>query len=299
MVVPNFLLIGAGKAGTTALYEYLRQHPQVYMSPTKEPNFFAFMGEEIDFQGPGEQEMINCTSVTNFEIYYALFKQVSNQKAIGEASHWYLYSPKAAARIKYYLPNVKLIAILRDPVQRAYSDFLHFVRDSREPYTDFVQAIQEEEIRIEKNWGFGHYIRRGLYYQQVKRYFDRFDQSQIKIYLNEDLKANSLGLMNEIFQFLGIDDTFVPDTSYQPNVSGIPKNKALHTLFRKSNPIRTLIEPIAPASLRKLAINLKGKNLVQPPLSPEIRQQLIQEIYREDILKLQDLVQRDLSKWLE
>ena len=298
MVKPNFILIGAGKAGTTAIYEYLRQHPQVYMSPVKEPNYFAFMGEKVAFKGPGEDRMINASSITDAKTYYHLFDQVINELAIGEASQWYLYSDKAAARIKNALPEAKLIAILRDPVKRAYSDYLHFVRDEREPIDDFVSAIKAEQSRIDSHWGFGHYVRRGLYYEQVKRYFDRFERQQIKIHLNEDLKADSLGLMQTIFEFLGIDDTFVPDTSFRPNVSGIPKNKLLHRFLGKSNPIRMLIEPLAPDSLRKAMITFKGKNLSQPPLTDEVRQQLI-PLFREDVLRLQNLIQRDLSSWLK
>ncbi|MEO1349020.1 MAG: sulfotransferase domain-containing protein [Cyanobacteria bacterium J06635_15] len=296
--MPNFLLIGAGKAGTTAIYEYLRQHPQVYMSPVKEPNFFAFMDERVNFKGPGEREMINRTSVTQPEHYRALFDGVKHESAVGEASQWYLYSDRAAERIKHYLPDIKMIAILRDPVKRAYSDFLHFVRDDREPIKDFMQAIQAEDQRIEAHWGFGHYIRRGLYHAQIKRYLDRFERHQIQIYLNEDLKQDATGLIQNIFNFLNIDETFQPDTSYRPNVSGIPQNKLLHRFLGKSNPIRTLIEPYAPAGLRKAMINLKGSNLAQPPLSPEVRQQLI-PIFREDILNLQDLIDRDLSGWLQ
>lgn len=298
MTMPNFLLIGAGKAGTTAIYEYLRQHPQVYMSPVKEPNYFAFMDAPVNFKGPGEDAMINRTSITDMESYRALFRGVQNEAAIGEASQWYLYSEQAAGRIQHYLPDVKMIAILRDPIKRAYSDFLHFVRDDREPIKDFGQALQAEEHRIQNHWGFGHYVRRGLYYGQVKRYLDRFDRSQLQIYLNEDLKADATGLMHNIFRFLNIEASFRPDTSYRPNVSGIPQNKLLHRFLGKSNPVRTLIEPYAPASLRKAMITLKGRNLSQPPLSPETRQQLI-PIFRDDILKLQDLIDRDLSAWLQ
>jgi len=297
MILPNFLLIGAGKAGTTAVFEYLRQHPQVYMSPVKEPNFFSFMGEQVAFSGPGEDQAINSQSVTSWENYIQLFEHVSSETAIGEASHWYLYSHRAASRIKAHLPDIKMLAILRDPVKRAYSDYLHFVREGREPCSDFLQAIQQEESRIEKNWGFGHYVRRGLYYEQVKRYVDQFGAHQLQIYLNEDLKKDASALMRDIFRFLEIDDTFVPDTSFRTNVSGIPKNKFMHSFLSKSNPIRRFIEPIAPLGLRKIAIQLKGRNMSQPPLPAEVRQTLL-PYFREDILKLQDLIDRDLSKWL-
>jgi len=298
MAQPNFMLIGAGKAGTTAIYEYLRQHPQVYMSPVKEPNFFAFKGEKLTFRGPGEDRMINATSITDPTQYQALFDGVSGEKAIGEASQWYLYSEKAAVRIKEAFPTIKLLAILRDPVKRAYSDYLHFVRDDREPIDSFIAAIAQEQTRIDAHWGFGHYIRRGLYYEQVKRYFSLFDRQQIRLYLNEDLKTAPSGLMKDIFKFLEIDETFSPDTSFRPNVSGVPKNKLLHRFLGKSNPIRMLLEPYAPDRLRKAMITFKGNNLSQPPLPDEIRQELI-PMFREDILKLQDLLQRDLTAWLQ
>jgi hypothetical protein len=295
--LPNFLLIGAGKAGTTAVFEYIRQHPQVYMSPVKEPNFFAFMGEKVNFSGPGEDKAINAQSVTDWTSYVRLFDKVTSESAIGEASHWYLYSPYAAQRIKTYLPNINMIAVLRDPVKRAYSDYLHFVREGREPYSNFLEAIQQEDYRIKNNWGFGHYVNRGLYYEQVKRYFDIFERGQLQIYLNKDLKDDAPKMMRSIFNFLEIDDSYTPDTSFRPNVSGVPKNKALHLFLSKSNPIRKIIEPVAPVALRKMAINLKGGNIEQSPLPDEVRQILIPR-FREDILKLQDLIQRDLSDWL-
>src|SRR5918998_2242905 len=128
MTMPNFLLIGAMKAGTTAFYQLLDKHPQVYMSPNKEPNFFAFEGEKLDFRAPSDIEGLNRHAVTEIEEYQALFDGVSGEKAIGEASHWYMYKPEASGRIKHHLPEAKLIAVLRDPAERAYSEFLHFVR---------------------------------------------------------------------------------------------------------------------------------------------------------------------------
>lgn len=299
MTMPNFLIIGAAKAGTTALYRYLKEHPQVYMSPKKEPQFFALEGEKTDFRGPGDGT--KYTYITEFEAYCALFKNVSNEFAIGEASPWYLYEPKAPERIQHYIPNAKLIAILRDPVERAYSNFLNSVREDLEPITDFTQAMQAESERICNNWSpRWYYKQRGFYYAQLKRYFDRFDRNQIKVYLYEDLQSNSIGLMQDMFRFLGVDDTFVPDTFQKHNVSGIPRNKALHKFLKPSNPIGSILRPLLPSKLRQgLKNSLINFNLrKKPQLSSEVRRQFIEE-YREDILKLQDLIQRDLSSWLE
>lgn len=298
MAMPNFLVIGAMKAGTTALYTYLEQHPQVYMSPVKEPNFFAFEGERMGFLAPQDQEGINRTSVTDIEAYQALFKGVTNENAIGEVSHWYLYSPKAPRRIRHHIPRAKLIAVLRDPVERAYSQFLHFVRDGQEPLTDFARVLQEEETRIRNNWAFGRYASRGFYHAQLKRYFDTFDRSQIKVYLYEDLSADPAGVLRDIFRFLDVDEAFVPEMSVRPNVSGVPKSRALHALLTRPQRIKAALRPHLPAGMLRFASDLRDRNLAKPQVAPEVRRQMI-EMYREDIMKLQDLIDRDLSKWLE
>lgn len=293
MTMPNFLIIGAQKAGTTALYEYLRQHPQIYMSPVKEPHFFTYEGEKVDSRGPGRSSIF---PITNIDVYRTLFQGVSNEMAIGEASPSYLYSLKAPERIRHYVPKARLIAILRHPVERAYSNFLHLIRDGREPQTNFVQALREEETRICDNWGFHwHYQQKGFYYTQLKRYFDMFDRDQIRVYLYEDLSTNPVSVLENVFQFLGVGEEFALDTSIKHNVSGIPKNEVLHSLLIRLKPITTALKPFLPAKLRQY---IRDQILVKPQLSPEVRQQMI-GVYRDDILRLQDLIQRDLSQWLE
>ena len=214
--LPNFLIIGAAKAGTTALHEYLQQHPQIYMTPTKETNFFAFAGEDLNFQGP-KDEALKDFSITDLDTYQAEFAEVTNEKAIGEACPSYLYYPQAASRIKHYLPDVRLIVILRNPVDRAYANFLHTVRDDREPYRNFALALQEEPNRIDNNWEwFWHYIQVGFYGKQLKHYYETFAPSQIKIYLYEDLKENAIALLQDIFCWLEVENTFVPDMALRP-----------------------------------------------------------------------------------
>jgi hypothetical protein len=305
MTMPNFLIIGAQKAGTTSLYHCLGQHPQIYMSPIKEPNFFAAEGEKPDPRKP---------SVNDIEAYRELFRGVSYETAIGEASPWYLYSPKAPERIKHYIPDAKLIAILRDPPERAYSQFLHFVRDGREPTTDFAQALREEEIRVHNNLAAGNatdrdalgaYINRGFYHAQLERYFELFDRSQIRVFLSDDLSSDPISVLQDVFRFLEVDKTFVPDISIKHNASGMPKNKLLHAFLTKPHPIKRFVRRLKlhlPSGLRLRIANglayLKSRNSVEAPQLPlEMRQQLI-EVYREDILKLEVLIQRDLSKWL-
>ncbi len=300
MTLPNFLIVGAAKAGTTSVHAYLRQHPQVYMCPVKETNFFAFEGEELNFLG-GISSGYLANFVTNISDYRAQFQGVNNETAIGEACPSYLYLPKAVERIKYYIPDVKIIVILRDPIERAYSHFLHHLRDRLVTYTDFEQALKLESQRIADNWWWDyHYVQVGLYYQQLKRYFDNFDRQQIKVALYKDLKADSLAFIQDIFEFVGVERQFKPDLSAKHNATGIPRHKALDTLIKEPNLIKAIYQLLLPATLRQpITAKIAQYNpLWKPPLTPEVRHNLL-ELYREDILKLQKLIQQDLSHWLK
>ncbi len=242
-------------------------------------------------------------TVTHIGTYQHLFRGASGEKAIGEASHSYLYEPGAAAEIRRYIPEARLIAILRNPIERAYSHFLHMVRSGAEPFDDFAQALQAEEANIDQERTFQDYIGRGLYYDQLKRYFGTFPREQIRVYLYEDLSDAPIATVQDAFRFLGVDDSFVPDVSLRRNVSGHPKYKTLDGLLRRQSRIKHAAKVYLPARMRwrlsKAFDELKTRNLVEPPpLRSEVRRQLIL-VFREDILKVQELIHRDLSGWLE
>ena len=294
MNLPNFLIIGAAKSGTTALHNYLQQHPQVYMTPEKETNFFAFAGENLHFQGPGDTA-INTFSITDLENYAAQFAEVTDETALGEACPLYLYHPQAPDRIKANIPDAKLIVILRSPVERAHANFLHLVRDGREPHPDFAHALKDETQRIRDNWEwFWHYRQQGFYATQLQRYYDRFPSNQIKIYLYEDLVHSSENLLRDIFQYLEVDPSHMPDMTIRPNKSGVPKNRLMHRILTQPNPLKAMLKPLFPERLRQ---KIQHQNLGKPQISPEVRQSLA-ALYRDEILHCQDLIQRDLTAWL-
>ena len=301
--MPNFLIIGAEKSGTTALWHYLNQHPQIYMSPVKEPQFFAYENQDINFRGPGPLSK-SSLPVTQLSQYEALFSNACNQfKAVGEVSPSYLYSPLAPERIKSYIPDVKLIAILRNPVDRAYSRFMHLIRDEREKHTNFDEALQQEEWRIKNNWWPDFYYKRnGNYHQQLLRYYDLFDHNQIRVYIYEEFSADPVSTVQDIYDFLNVDNQFVPNTSLRPNTSGIPKNKLIHKLLRELNRLRPLIEPIVPETLKQQILSraqhIRARNLSKPKLSADIRKRL-KAFFKSDILELSTLIDRNLSVWLE
>ena len=324
MMMPNFLLIGAAKSGTTSLYHYLRQHPQVYMSPVKEPKFFAFEEAEPGSpRRPGDRETMSQL-ITDVEGYKALFAGVADEKAVGEASPQYLYVPEAAGRIRRHLPEARLVAVLRNPVERAYSSHLHLVREGFER-SGFSEGLKAEEQRIRENWPImWHHKNRGFYHEQLTRYYERFGEEQIRVWLYEDLKEDPAGMMQSVYRFLGVDDAFVPDTSLIHNASGIPKSRALQTLvdpqtlLRRPNALKRAIKPFVPKRLRlrillnlrnryltrpersrrRILADLRNRNLAEAPPIPERVREELTETYREDILKLQGLLGRDLSGWL-
>jgi hypothetical protein len=300
MTLPNFLIIGAAKSGTSALFRYLRQHPDIYMSPVKEPYYFAFMGNQPDTRGPGD--VVN-DSIIHYDDYVALFDGVTTEAAIGEASPSYMYIPETAERIRDQLPDAKLIAILRQPADRAFSAFMHVVRDERETIIDFRKALAAEPQRIADNWGpIWHYKRAGYYYGQLARYFDLFPREQIGVFLYDDFNRDAVGTVQAVFRFLGVDAEFVPDVSVKPNVSGLPKNKTMKqvqtTLFNRPNPVRWLSRRVFNEELRwKVTDTLRNQNLTRPKLDPDLRRELTLQ-FRDDILQTQTLIDRDLSHWL-
>jgi hypothetical protein len=300
--MPNFFIIGAQKAGTTSLYHYLRQHPQVYMSPVKEPFFFNHEigpdGRVVkeSFGGPGRSRN---PKFADLEEYRALFEGVKEELAVGEASVLYIYVPGTAERIERYAPGAKAIALLRDPAERAYSAFLNAVRGGREPLSDFARALREEEGRVRENWAYVfRYRSRGFYHAQLGRYYEMFGRERVGVWLYEDLKEDPVGVSQSVFRFLGVDDSFVPDASLRHNPASVPKGEAARLAIRFMNTKLPIIRKIMPPSS-------KARKLVQsrilteesPPLDPGVRAELI-EGYREDVLKLEELIGRDLSAWL-
>ena len=143
--MPDFLIIGAPKSGTTSLYFYLQQHPQIFLPEKKKPFFFAFENQDMNhYHIYGNMKVINNT-IVDLNEYQMLFENIPTNIKVGEASTEYLHIPEAVKNIYSHIPDVKMIAVLRNPVDRAYSHFSHFRRDGYEPCTDFMEAIKEQK----------------------------------------------------------------------------------------------------------------------------------------------------------
>ena len=295
-IKPNFIIIGAMKSATTSLYTYIKQHPNVFMTKVKEPMFFNNLNKKHDFFIKGKKSQ----KITNFDEYYSLFNDVMHEKAIGEASPSYLYNEECAQLIKKHLPKTKIIAIIRQPVERAYSNYLHAKRADREPINNFEDAFNSEESRIKKNWSpLYHYKSQGLYYKQLKKYYNLFDKNQIKIILFQDLTSKPKKITKEVFNFLEVDDTFNSDTSIKANVSGIPKGFIgwIIMKIRKYNLIPNIeFSKILPRTIVKIIL----KTIYSKPdkIDKQLVDKLTKKHYKEDIKKLELLIEKNLSHWL-
>ena len=296
--MPTFLVIGASRSGTTALHNYLRQHPDVFMPASKEPNFFLADGQVLDFKGPAAEWVNN--SMRSLEEYQGLFEAGARSLARGEASPLYLYFENAPLRIKHHVPDTRMIAVLRDPAEQAYSHFMYAKRNMLEPLDDFTEALAKEDDRIANGWQpMFRYSSFPRYGEQLARYYAQFDRSQIQLFLYEEFDTRPLPVLAEMFAFIGVDESFVPDVSYRPNASGRPKNKLLQDAVMKPHLATRIAGAMLPRGLRQRVKDIISGSNVEREVLPADAKAILRARQSEDTLRLQDLIGRDLSAWLK
>ncbi len=313
-ILPNFILAGAGESGTTSLYCYLKQHPQVYMSPVKEPNFFA-AGDILslpDFKPLPERRLSSLLSeiegqecpttnisITRWDDYLQLFQNVRDQVAIGEASVMYLWFPSAAPAIHRTLPRARLLFLLRDPSERLCTLYLrHLATGPRITFRDWVrQAMRTKPDRRQGMQRHPVPLDCGLYATHLQPFFDLFPREQIRIHLYEAYRADARAVLRDIFDFLGVDAGFPIDLSRQYNETRVPRFPALQRLRGRlvgSTSLTGWMPAPASRTLRGLYNRTKGSFALDPG-----DRRLVIDYYRDEILRAQDLIGRDLSAWLD
>lgn len=310
---PTFLVVGAVKAGTTSLHEYLQMHPEIYMSPVKETNHFSdadmdFAHFNVDYRqdinvnldkylaGPMDKK-IHIAHVRTPEQYALLFKNVTHEKAIGEVSNSYLYLPSTAATIRKALPDVKIVMMLRNPVERLYSQFLMNLKLGKIVEKDLLKEIAADQAKQYKGWGVSHlYLEVGNYYEQVKRYYDQFPATQIKVLFYEDFKRDPGAVMQDLFAFLGVDASFRPDMTKRFNEAGMPRFGKLNYWLTQLG-IYGLLKRLFPANLKEKLKSLIYTRENIPTITSAEKEYLI-AYYAQDVQRLGQLLGRDLSGWL-
>jgi len=275
--LPTFLVIGAAKSGTTSLYYYLKQHPKIFLPKIKEINYFAFKGQKA-----------GRFWAKTLEEYEAYFTDTGDFDVVGEVTPLYFSTKGTPERIKKLIPNAKIIAILRNPIDRAYSHYNMYVRAGRENRT-------VEEALMDIN---SVYTRVGFYFKNLSKYFALFDSKNIKILFFDELQSEPKKLMKALYEFLEVDANISLDFTVKHASGYVPKNKYLNKIL-KSDFIRFKLKQLIPQKLIGLVLKLKNCYSTKPPSLPnELRSALI-SIYKDDILNLQEYLQKDLSRWIK
>ncbi len=295
---PTFFVVGAGRAGTTSLHRYLATHPEVFVTRGKSPNYFVSDVPMPSWEGPTARRMAR-EWISSREGYDALFADATTEVAVGDVSPVYLQARSAAGSIAAAFPDARIVAILRDPMERAHAHWLGRLRDGIERRNDFRQVVEEELKRgLPDDVAFGSYLGIGRYHHFLSDYTTRFPAQRIKIYLFEDLCADPASLLRDLFAFLGVATDFAPETTVHYGQTGTIRNPIARVAWTRSVSARTLLRRHLPAGIRDRGMALAARSgLERPRLDPELRR-LMPEAIRADIECLQPLIDRDLSRWL-
>ena len=291
-MLPTFFLIGAPRSGTTSLYRWMRQHPGVFLPIEKEPNFFAIA------DNPEASEALKARSITDRRRYEALYDAAAPGQARGDASPEYLRSPQAARAIAATVPEARLLAVLRDPVERAWSDFLLHRRNETEPCATFADAIADQDRRqASLDDRAGHYVDSGFYARHLATYRDAFAADQLAVFLFEDLRERPAWLLERAFSHIGVDPGVEIADLRAHNEGGVGDRPVIAAALRARRIVRPLLRRRLVERAKPAWNRLIEGRLDRPPIPPDERAAL-QELYRDDILALQSILDRDLSHWL-
>ena len=272
---PNFYCVGAPKAGTTSLYYHLKEHPQIFLPKIKEPDYFR---------------MERTTSIS-LEKYKSLYQEASGYPAVGDMTTIYLMDEEVPARIREVSPGAKIIVMLRDPVERAFSDYTYHRQAGHEHLESFREALRRYEDRQSKDWWLSeHYVKGGMYYGQVRRYLETFGNDQVLVLLFDDLVRSPNELLSRIARHIGVDPDFFTglDCSEVHNQYRMPKIGAIRWLKQLGAP------KLLPHSI-KLRLRLLFFDFTKPSLEDDLRR-LLQEIHDPDVTRLEELLGRKIPE---
>jgi hypothetical protein len=311
---PNFFLVGTVKGGTTALHRYLSSHPQVFVSPIKEVNYFSReaihpenfsddykhdIAVDVEKYLSGNMSYpVHIAHITDEKTYHKLFEKVKDELAIGEMSLSYLLYKGVAEKIKSYNSDARVLIMLRNPADRAFSQFIMNLKQGKILNTNFREEITRDDQVVPSGWGINHqYLYIGKYYNQVKDYLEVFPKEQVKVLLYDEFLASPQKILSEMFTFLGVANDIVIDSNQKYNEGG--KSRFPHmNYFLNHSGILQKAKQILPYSWRGNFKRLLYTQKNLPKLEEKDRNWLI-DYYREDILALQKLINKDLSAWLK
>ncbi|WP_339136103.1 MAG: sulfotransferase [Candidatus Electrothrix sp. GW3-4] len=303
----NLFSIGAMRAGSTSIYHFLDQHPEIYMSPIKEPYYFhaEFCRRRLVNENDLSTEEYKCLTASinsgkyrTAEAYQSLFNKVEEHQYVGEASH-YLHHPATAQLIHEYNPNSKIIICLRNPIERIYSEYMLYVRDSKVSIT-FDNFISKAIVwNKEKNiWNAAPISRlnKGFYSKQIIPWIEFFGVENVKIFLFEDMVGDPAEFCRKLYSWLGVDMAFQP-VPIHAQASGKPISSKIMKGLNTDNFVKRNLKRIMPHSTRiKLRYYAYKFFLKREKMSNEVSI-ILHDIYKDEIDRLEEMISRDLSAW--
>jgi len=295
-MLPNFIIVGAAKCGTTALYYYLSQHPDIAFPALKEPKYFSTIFNKLPQKGVGDQS-IDKYAIGNWEEYKALFKKLEAYKLRGEASPDYLLYHKNTARaIKEKLGDIPIIIMLRDPVSRAFSAYSNMRRDNRE-FLPFKEAVGAEKERTLNNWDFmWKYLQGSLYAEQIKTFLDEF--KNVRFVLFENFISNPLHETNKVIDFLGLNKLDkMDDKKY--NSSGIPNNFLAKFILNRNNKFSIVLREVLKKYIPRNILESVSKKSLNKIILAQKDAAYFYGLVVHDIEKTEELTNLDLTLWKE
>jgi hypothetical protein len=303
MALPDFLIVGAPKAGTTALHSALARHPELYLSRVKEPKFFLTDGVRPSGRGgPGDAQTL-AKYVWRLADYQALFADAPTGTLCGESTTLYLHDPQAHRRIRRLLPGVKIIAVLRDPVDRAHSNWAHLWSAGLEPEADFVTACGLEGQRAAAGWlPFWRYLEIGLYGRQMEHLYSVFPPEQVLWLRYRHLREEPVATLDRICAFLGVATGVlreIPAENVTTHISTSPANRALAQVLRAGAALgRAFPERLRRNASGPLLAVLQREQRAREPLRPDQRQALIGH-FAEDVALLERVTGEAFREWTD
>jgi Sulfotransferase family len=300
--LPDFLIIGAPKAGTSALHAALTQHPQLFLSGVKEPKYYM-CGDSPPptYKGPGDAHS-NQEWIWQRQRYMGLFAPARGDVLCGESTPFYLYNRDARRRIATDIPHARLIAVLRDPVDRLYSNWMHLWVDGLEPCEDVVEAVSREPSRVDAGWApFWHYQRLGLYGRQLADLFALFPREQVLLLRYRDLVQEPERTISDVCRFLGVAESAVstvPVDNARPFVPPSPRTRVLGHLIRGGARTGAFLPPqVWRRASRALVGHLHRRGHAErPKLSSQQRFSLL-EPFLADIDLLEQITGQSFDEW--
>lgn len=295
--LPNLVVVGAPKCGTTSLYHYLKQHPEVYVPTRKELHYFTREQLARDTAGPGDAAVLRH-SCPDREAYEAEFAGARNERIRGDISPSYFDFPEVAAAMRRELDDARVVILLRDPVAKAFSQYMHLVRDGRETLA-FYDALEAEADRVRRRWSMiWRYASSSLYAGRVRTYLDAFGPARVRIYLFEEFIADPQAMLTDLWRFLGIDQSVRPDTSRTFNASSRPRSRVLATLVSKRSPLAAVARTLMPSGLRgRVTEAIRGLNAGKKGEVDARSRAYLREYFAADVRETEAILGRELE-WL-